>query len=71
MVQERASVLRYTYTACLVKNYARLGIVLTINGRPCFRHVQSNPADRQIPRAGRVPRLRNTDLEESRMATDA
>jgi len=69
MVQERASVLRYTYIACLVKNYARFDIVLTINGR--FRHVQSNPADRQILRVGRVPRLRNTDLEESRMATDA
>jgi hypothetical protein len=71
MVQERASVVYYTYIACLVKNYARFGIVLTINGRPCLRHVQSNPADRQIPRVGRVPRLRNTDLGESRMATDA
>jgi hypothetical protein len=70
MVQERASVLRYTHNDCLVKNYAHFGIVLTINGRPYFRCVQSNPADRQIPRVGRVPGLRNTDLGESRMATD-
>jgi len=71
MVQERASVLCYMYIGCLVKNYARFGIVLTINGCTCFRHFQSNPADRQNPRVGRVPRLRNTDLVESRMATDA
>ena len=71
MVHERASVLRYTYIACLVKNYACFGIVLSINERPCFRHVQSNPTDRQIPCLGRVPRLRNTDLKESRMSTDA
>ena len=33
MVHEHPSVLRYTYIAWIVKNYASFGIVLTTNGR--------------------------------------